>query len=92
MSMKLLLQELNDTILSAPCLREFIPEDVVASGWLGNPGDEEWREYEVHHIFPIEYGGRNDFWNLIPLFRIGEHPQFTSYWSGWRTARPIPPS
>jgi len=55
-------------------------------------GDDEWSRYDVHHIFPLEYGGKNDFWNLVPLLKVGEHPQFTKYWSGWRPSRQIPTS
>lgn len=26
-----------------------------------------WAEYDIHHIKPREYGGTNDFWNLVPV-------------------------
>jgi RHS repeat-associated protein len=38
-----------------------------------------WEPYDVHHIIPIEYGGTNDFWNLVPVER-GTHKLFNDFW------------
>ncbi len=39
-----------------------------------------WRVVpEVHHIKPLERGGANDFWNLVPL-NPEVHKLFTEYW------------
>jgi hypothetical protein len=41
-----------------------------------------WSGYEIHHILPREFGGTNDFDNLVPLVP-GEHLQFTLWWAGF---------
>ena len=51
-------------------------------------GNDPWEEYQIHHIFPLEYGGTNDFWNQVPLLGP-DHRPFTTYWKGWEGARPI---
>jgi hypothetical protein len=40
--------------------------------WVGS-------ETQVHHIKPLERGGTNDFWNLVPL-HPDAHKFFTDYW------------
>ena len=35
--------------------------------------------YDVHHIIPREYGGTNDYSNLIPL-AVSDHRTVTSWW------------
>ncbi|NUQ79951.1 MAG: HNH endonuclease, partial [Polyangiaceae bacterium] len=39
-----------------------------------------WDKYDIHHILPREYGGGNDFWNLVPVSRGAEHELFNSFW------------
>jgi hypothetical protein len=51
-------------------------------------GKEEWEKIQIHHIHPREYGGTNDFWNLVPLDGV-QHRPFTTYWKGWESFRPI---
>jgi RHS repeat-associated protein len=41
-----------------------------------------WKEYDIHHIRPREFGGGNDFWNLTPVPR-GSHQTFNQYWRGY---------
>lgn len=36
-------------------------------------------DYDVHHIIPREYGGTNDYSNLIPL-AVSDHRTVTSWW------------
>ena len=38
-----------------------------------------WGNYELHHILPREFGGTNDFDNLVPLTE-GAHKLFTAFW------------
>jgi hypothetical protein len=38
-----------------------------------------WAEYDIHHIIPKEYGGSNDFWNLVPVLR-DDHQQLLNPW------------
>jgi RHS repeat-associated protein len=42
----------------------------------------EWSEYDIHHILPREYGGSNDFANLVPILR-DVHKQFTAWWRSY---------
>lgn len=39
-----------------------------------------WSGYDVHHIRPREYGGTNDFDNLVPIPRDVHQQQFNSWW------------
>lgn len=39
-----------------------------------------WQQYDIHHIIPRQYGGTNDFWNLVPVERTF-HYQFNTFWS-----------
>lgn len=39
-----------------------------------------WSAYDVHHIRPREYGGTNDFDNLVPIPRDVHQQQFNSWW------------
>jgi hypothetical protein len=41
--------------------------------------DGGWDKYDVHHIKPREFGGDNDFWNLVPV-RKTEHELFNAFW------------
>lgn len=41
-----------------------------------------WDKYDIHHIRPREYGGTNDFWNLVPIDRK-THQEFNSFWRGF---------
>lgn len=38
-----------------------------------------WGSVEIHHIHPQEWGGSNDFWNLIPL-PPSTHGFFNRFW------------
>jgi hypothetical protein len=38
-----------------------------------------WEHYDIHHIRPREYGGSNDFWNLVPVER-NTHQLFNRFW------------
>jgi hypothetical protein len=39
-----------------------------------------WGEVDVHHIVPNEYGGTNDFDNLVPIPRTVHQQEFNSWW------------
>jgi RHS repeat-associated protein len=57
--------------------REFITE------WhnLGYPRPEGgWDPLDIHHILPREYGGTNDFWNLIPVDRTFHQDVINEWW------------
>ena len=41
-----------------------------------------WAEYDIHHIKPREYGGTNDFWNLVPVQRKTHQQEFNNFWRG----------
>lgn len=40
-----------------------------------------WAEYDIHHIVPREYGGSNDFWNLVPVRRNIHQQQLNPWWN-----------
>jgi hypothetical protein len=42
--------------------------------------DGGWRKYDIHHILPIEFGGTNDFWNLVPVERNTHQTLFNAFW------------
>lgn len=46
-------------------------------GFTEPPGG--WDKYDIHHIKPREYGGTNDFWNLVPVERE-THKLFSKFW------------
>ena len=39
-----------------------------------------WEHYDIHHILPREYGGTNEFWNLVPVERATHQQLFNSFW------------
>jgi hypothetical protein len=43
-----------------------------------------WGEYDIHHIVPREYGGTNDFGNLVPVLRDVHQNEFNPWWRGYR--------
>jgi hypothetical protein len=43
-----------------------------------------WGEVDIHHIRPREFGGTNDFWNLVPVERTFHQTRFTPWWSHFR--------
>lgn len=47
-----------------------------------NYGYVDWAttHAEIHHIRPLQYGGNNDYSNLIPLYP-DKHSQFTNWWT-----------
>ncbi|WP_378107374.1 HNH endonuclease signature motif containing protein [Cohnella cellulosilytica] len=48
-----------------------------------NYGYVNWSNaIEIHHIRPLQYGGTNDYSNLIPLY-ADKHAQFTSWWTNY---------
>jgi filamentous hemagglutinin len=42
-----------------------------------------WNLYDIHHIKPREYGGTNDFENLVPVLRQVHIDEFNSFWRDW---------
>jgi hypothetical protein len=44
---------------------------------------KSWREYDIHHILPREYGGTNDFWNLVPVERDTYTKIVTPWWNAF---------
>ncbi|WP_166243390.1 HNH endonuclease signature motif containing protein [Paenibacillus turpanensis] len=47
----------------------------------GNP-PWDWDDYDIHHIKPRNYGGTNDFSNLIPLER-NFHYTVSAWWNNY---------
>lgn len=41
-----------------------------------------WKDYNIHHIRPLQYGGLSDNGNLIPL-TIEQHNKFTTWWKSY---------
>ncbi len=39
-----------------------------------------WPNYDIHHIQPREFGGTNDFWNLVPVDRETHQELFNEFW------------
>jgi len=39
-----------------------------------------WNKYDIHHIQPLEFGGTNDFWNLVPVERGTHRKEFNAFW------------
>src|SRR5262249_42111536 len=39
-----------------------------------------WGNYDIHHIQPLEFGGWNDFWNLVPVERGTHQDLFNIFW------------
>ena len=48
-------------------LRNAFINEWVARGYPEPEGG--WENYEIHHILPREFGGTNDFWNLVPVLQ-----------------------
>ncbi|NEP10648.1 MAG: HNH endonuclease [Symploca sp. SIO2C1] len=44
---------------------------------------EGWKEYDIHHIKPREFGGSNEFENLVPVLRKVHQEQFNAFWRDW---------
>jgi hypothetical protein len=42
-----------------------------------------WSEYDIHHVIPREYGGTNDFGNLVPVERGVHQSEFNTWWRGY---------
>lgn len=42
-----------------------------------------WSDYDIHHIIPREYGGKNNFANLIPLKREFHQKNVTPWWTNY---------
>jgi RHS repeat-associated protein len=40
-----------------------------------------WANYDIHHITPREYGGTNDFNNLVPVLRGTHQQEFNAWWN-----------
>jgi len=45
--------------------------------------DGGWSDYDIHHIVPREYGGTNDFENLVPVERGVHQSEFNAWWRGY---------
>jgi RHS repeat-associated protein len=45
--------------------------------------DGGWENYDLHHIIPREYGGTNDFWNIVPIERKIHQQQFNLWWNSY---------
>ncbi|WP_337969580.1 HNH endonuclease signature motif containing protein [Virgibacillus salexigens] len=45
--------------------------------------DFAWKDYDIHHIIPREYGGSNYFNNLIPLKREFHSQNVTPWWTNY---------
>jgi RHS repeat-associated protein len=43
-----------------------------------------WELYDIHHIIPREYGGTNDFYNLVPVLRDTHQQQLNAWWTHYR--------
>ena len=43
-----------------------------------------WELYDIHHIIPREYGGTNDFDNLVPVLRDTHQQQLNAWWTHYR--------
>jgi hypothetical protein len=41
-----------------------------------------WEYYDIHHIKPVEFGGKNDFWNLVPVERE-LHKSLNEFWKNY---------
>lgn len=42
-----------------------------------------WLQYDIHHIIPREYGGTNDFNNLVPVLRRVRQQEFNPWWMNY---------
>jgi hypothetical protein len=42
-----------------------------------------WSQNDIHHIVPREYGGTNDFDNLVPVERTVHQTQFNTWWRNY---------
>ncbi len=42
----------------------------------------KYTDYQIHHITPREYGGTNDFDNLVPV-SIPSHKEFNNWWRNY---------
>ncbi|GER89970.1 hypothetical protein KDW_41320 [Dictyobacter vulcani] len=51
------------------------------SGYEDLPGP--WGDYDIHHILPREFGGTNDFDNLVPLERDLHQKIVTPWWNAY---------
>ncbi len=43
-----------------------------------------WDKYDIHHIRPREYGGTNDFGNLVPVRRDIHQQLLNPWWQGYK--------
>lgn len=48
----------------------------------GGKAPWNWSDYQIHHIRPIKYGGKNTYSNLIPI-PTTTHRLFNSWWSNY---------
>jgi RHS repeat-associated protein len=42
-----------------------------------------WSKYDIHHIVPREYGGTNNFSNLVPVLRPVHQQEFNPWWTNY---------
>jgi RHS repeat-associated protein len=52
--------------------------EYMRRGYLEPTGG--WAEYDIHHILPRQYGGTNDFGNLVPVLRSTHQNEFNNFW------------
>lgn len=53
-----------------------------ADTYYGGTVPWNWKDYHVHHIRPLQYGGLSDNENLIPL-KIAVHNKFNTWWKSY---------
>lgn len=59
---------------------EFIRE-WARKGYRTPPGG--WPSNDVHHIIPREWGGTNDFWNLVPVQQEIHRTLINKWWNAF---------
>ncbi|MEW9700932.1 HNH endonuclease signature motif containing protein [Paenibacillus sp. SI8] len=50
--------------------------------WYGTPSGG-WTQYDIHHILPRQFGGTNDYSNLMPLPKWYHQQTVTPWWSNY---------
>ncbi|MDP5226312.1 MULTISPECIES: hypothetical protein [Arthrobacter] len=68
-------------ISNAPLLRRY-DTAWYDRGYSTPPGG--WGAYDIHHITPREFGGSNDFFNLVPLPREIHKTMFNTWRIGYQ--------
>jgi hypothetical protein len=63
---------------------EFIRE-WARKGYRTPPGG--WPSNDLHHIIPREWGGTNDFWNLVPVLKETHRTILNRWWNAYVSMR-----